>query len=125
MGDVRRVAMFCCNVLAEFEWPQANASKLSTYKKPLCLLVLLTPVEVSEHELKVSARIRNPMLYPTELQAQLPARSCRRVAGGIIIDAPWRYKLKISSRRWPPPHAITTNSSSAWRKRPTSFSKAC
>jgi hypothetical protein len=73
--------MFCCNVVAEFEWLQANASKRPTCRKPRWVLVLFTPVEVSEHGLKVSAGIRNPMLYPTELQA-LPARSCRRALVG-------------------------------------------
>ena len=64
-----RVAMFCCNVAAEFEWLQVNASKHPTRRKPRWILVLLTPVVVSESELKPSAGIRNPMLYPAELQA--------------------------------------------------------
>jgi hypothetical protein len=61
--------MFCCNVVAEFEWFQANTSKPPTCRKPLCLLVLSAPANVSIHKLKLSAGIRNPMLYPTELQA--------------------------------------------------------
>ena len=32
------VAMFCCNVAAEFEWFQANASKRSTCRKLQWLL---------------------------------------------------------------------------------------
>ena len=66
-----RAAMFCCNVVAEFEWLQANASKHLTRRKPQWLLVLFTPVVVSEYRLKPSVGIRNPMLYPTELQAPL------------------------------------------------------
>jgi hypothetical protein len=54
--------MFCCNVAAGFEWLQANASKLPTCRKPRCLLVLFTPVKVSEQRLKLSAGIRNPLV---------------------------------------------------------------
>ena len=69
MEGVRCVAMFCCNVVAGFERLQANVSKLLTCGKPPRLLALFTPVKVSEQRLKLSAGIRNPMLYPTELQA--------------------------------------------------------
>jgi hypothetical protein len=37
--------------------------------KPSGYGVLCTPAKTSEHRLKTSAGIRNPMLYPTELQA--------------------------------------------------------
>jgi hypothetical protein len=33
VGELR-VAMFCCNVAAEFEWFQANKSKRSKRRKP-------------------------------------------------------------------------------------------
>jgi hypothetical protein len=36
--DKKRVAMFCCNVVAKFQWFQANASKCPTLLKPLWLL---------------------------------------------------------------------------------------
>src|ERR1017187_8729623 len=62
--------MFCCNVVAEFEWFQANTSKLPTCRKPRCLLVLFTQVKVSEQRLILSAGIRNPVSL-FELSCQL------------------------------------------------------
>jgi hypothetical protein len=50
----QRVAIFSCNLLAEFQWLQANRSKRPTRNKPLCLLVLFTPEEVSKYQLKLS-----------------------------------------------------------------------
>jgi hypothetical protein len=55
------------HVAAEIERLQANVQHAGN---PCGHWVLFTPANTSEPGLKTSAGIRNPMLYPTELQAQ-------------------------------------------------------